>query len=141
MAKFDLPPVPHRAEMLDSKGFTTPVWADWFKKVFSRVGGHLGQSDAWENSDGTGGYYKLPNGIIEQWGTTASLASGSTTAITFPTPFLTACRVITLDAVNNSAVATTTTGQPGTGNKTLTGFDLYNRTSVALTFNWRATGK
>lgn len=38
MAK--LPPVPHQVAMLDERGYLTPVWADFFKQLFVRVGGN-----------------------------------------------------------------------------------------------------
>lgn len=37
-----LPPVPHKAPMTDPQSTPTPVWADWFKQLFARVGGHQG---------------------------------------------------------------------------------------------------
>lgn len=43
MATNLVPPVPYSAAIGDQdKGFLVPpVWADWFKQVFARVGGHL----------------------------------------------------------------------------------------------------
>lgn len=37
----DLPPVPYRGPIADQNGIVTPVWADWFKKLLDRVGGHI----------------------------------------------------------------------------------------------------
>lgn len=37
----NLPPVPHQSEMIDDNGRVLPVWADWFKQIFSRVGGNV----------------------------------------------------------------------------------------------------
>jgi len=214
-----LPPVPHMIPMYDIGGYLNPVWADWFQKVFLRVGGttaetndelftigserladgsiteaklsasvagqgltggagvplavnpdgttlennsdqvrikDLGVSTAkladgavsflkqlatdWTKSLAVSGYQKLPSGLYVQWGVTASLASGSTTTITFPTAFPSGCLQAFPLVRDNSAVATTSTGQPGSGNYSTTGFDLYNRTSVALVFNWMAVG-
>lgn len=41
MAQETLPPVPHLAPMLDKNGLLTPVWSDWFRQLFVRVGGHI----------------------------------------------------------------------------------------------------
>lgn len=37
-----LPPVPHQASVIDSRGLLTPVWAGWFRQLFARVGGFAG---------------------------------------------------------------------------------------------------
>lgn len=132
----NLPPVPHTTPIIERQtGLLVPVWSDWFQKVFSRLGGSLAQE-----SHATSGYQKLPSGLYLQWGVTASLSSGTTTSISFPTAFPTACLQVLAGVRNNSAVATTTTGQWGTGNYSASAFDLYNRTSVALTFNYFAVG-
>lgn len=135
-----LPPVPHQAPLADDGGIAAPVWADWFKQVAARVGGHLGKTDDFLSSHATNGHQRLPGGLVIQWGQTASLASGSSTTITFPTAFKTACLHVLVSIKDNSGAAVTATGQPGTGNYLKTGFDLYNRTSIALTFNWLAVG-
>jgi hypothetical protein len=124
----DLPPVPISAPMTDGSGRAASVWSEWFRKL-------SGFSDKSAN-----GYQRLPGGVTLQWGVTASLNSGTSTAITFPLAFSTSCLAVFLTPKNNSAVATTATGQGGTGNYSVTGFDLYNRASVALTFNWFAIG-
>jgi microcystin-dependent protein len=41
-----LPSVPHRSRITDSLGIPTPVWADWFQKLFIRAGEHNGQTVA-----------------------------------------------------------------------------------------------
>lgn len=97
-------------------------------------------STDWTNSIAGSGYQKLPSGLYFQWGTTGSLTSASTTSTSFPVAFPTACLHVFLGIRNNSAVATTATGQFGTGNYSATAFDLYNRTSVSHTFNWIAVG-
>lgn len=97
-------------------------------------------STEWTKSAAASGYLKLPSGMIIQWGVTASIASGVNSGITFPLAFPTGCLQVIPTVRDNSAVATTSTGQPGSGNYSTTGFDLYNRTSVALTFNYLAVG-
>lgn len=131
-----LPPVPHQSVLTErTSGLLVPVWAEWFTKLFNRVGGSLAP-----DSTDANGYQKLPSGIYLQWGVTASLGSGTTTAVSFPVAFPTACRQVIAGVRDNSGVATTATGQWGTGGYGTTGFSLYNRTSVALTFNWFAVG-
>lgn len=97
-------------------------------------------STDWTSSTGASGYQKLPSGVYIQWGITSSLGSGTTTNIALPTAFPTACRQVIAGVRDNSAIATTTTGQWGTGNYSASAFDLYNRTSSALTFNFLAVG-
>lgn len=219
----NLPPVPYTAPMIDVNGFVTPVWSDWFRKVFTRTGGNvaftndeiaadkfttfarmqdissdrlIGRDTAsagspeeigvgggieftgsgairtsaftgdvtkaaggttttiandavnfakllstdWTNSKASSGYQKLASGLYLQWGVTSSLGSGTTTSISFPIAFPTACLQVLCGVRNNSAVATTTTGQWGNGNYSTSAFDLYNRTSGSLTFNYFAVG-
>lgn len=97
-------------------------------------------STDWTNSQGANGYQKLPSGLYRQWGSTGSLASGSTTVVSFPISFPTACFQVFPGVISNSAVAITSTGQWGTGSYSVSGFSLFNRTSVSLAFNWFAIG-
>jgi len=215
----NLPPVPHRAPLLELNGFLNPVWADWFQKVFLRVGGNIAEtndelytvnsdridagavdesklaasvagagltggagaalavgvdgttleinadalrvkdlgistgkvandaisfvkqlSTDWTNSTAASGYQKLPSGLYIQWGVTASLSTATTTSISFPVAFPTACRQVVLGIQGNSASSTTATGHYGSGNYSTTAFDLYNRTSLSFTFNYLAVG-
>lgn len=225
----NLPPVPHKAPVIDGNGFLTQAWSDWFTKALARMGGHVASSndelytvtseriaagavteaglaasvagnglsggagsplavsvdgttleinaDAlrvkdsgistaklsdssvstakvidgaisaaklfstdWARSVSTSGYQRLPFGLYVQWGVTGSTASGGTAAVTFPLEFPTACRQVIAGIRDNSAVATTATGQVGTGNYSTTGCSIYNRTSVAQTCNWIAIG-
>lgn len=129
-----LPPVPYRAGMLDGSSFLTQVWADWFNKAQRRL------SDDFSSTQASNGYQQLPSGLYLQWGVTASLSSATTTTITFPTNFPTACFQVWAGVRNNSAGATAETGQWGTGGYATSGFDLYNRTSAAYVFNWLAVG-
>lgn len=97
-------------------------------------------STDWTKSLASSGYQKLASGLFIQWGVTASIATGVTGSTNFPTAFPTACLQVVAGVINNSAVATTSTGQWGTGNYSTSAFDLYNRTSVSLTFNYLAVG-
>lgn len=157
-----LPPVPFRERMQDNFGYLVPVWSDWFKQAFVRMGGNIAASNDeeittariadgavsfvkllstdWTSSKVASGYQKLASGLYVQWGATASLGSGTTTGITFPTAFPTGCLQVVAGITGNAAAATTATGQWGTGNYSASGFDLYNRTSIAHTFNWMGIG-
>lgn len=97
-------------------------------------------STDWTKSTSASGYYKLPNGMCFQWGVTGAVTSGSTHSVSLPTAFPTGLLQAMAGVRDNSAVATTSTGQWGTGNYSESGFDIYNRTSVSLTFNWFAVG-
>lgn len=160
----DLPPVPHSAKIANSNGLITPVWSDWFKKIFNRVGGHDAStndelytvstarisdgavtfvkllSTDWSSSRVASGYQKLGSGLYLQWGVTGILSSGSVNTISFPIAFPTACLLVIAGFKDNSGSATTETGTCGTGNYSTTSFDLYNRTSGAHVFNWIAIG-
>lgn len=124
----DLPPVPIQSQITDGYGTITRIWSEWFRNLMV--------SSTRANS----GTLSLPGGITIQWGVTASLNSATSTAITFPTAFAASCMQVIAGVRDNSAVATAATGQWGTGNYSASGFNLYNRTSVALTFNWFAVG-
>lgn len=140
MASQDLPPVPYQVPMTDDKGIASPVWSDWFKKVFSRVGGNLAKSDAWTLNSGLTGYQNLPSGLIIQWGRTSSIASGTNTTITLPVAYQNTTLQVVAGIRDNTAGVTTTTGHFGTGNYTNASFDMLNRTSAAYAFNWFSVG-
>lgn len=216
-------PVPHKVPMLDMNGNLSPVWSDFFQKMYLRMGGNIAYtndelaadgfttfarmqtiatdkligrdtaatgapesigvtggieftgtgsiqtsaftgdvtkaaggtattiannavsfikmlSTDWTKSTSTTGYTKLPNGIVIQWGVTGTLNTGTTNTVSFPLAFPTACLQVVPGVYNNSAAATTTTGQWGTGNYGTSSFDLYNRTSINQVFNWIAVG-
>jgi microcystin-dependent protein len=63
MAK--VPPVPHTAQAVDKSGRFTPIWADFFKQVFSRLGGHgaLSNAELLETIQA-----RLPTGAILDYG-------------------------------------------------------------------------
>lgn len=97
-------------------------------------------STDWTSSLGTSGYQKLPSGLYIQWGSTGSIASASSAAVSFPIAFPTACFQVIPGIQSDSAAVTTSTGQWGTGGYSTTGCSIYNRTSVACTFNYIAVG-
>jgi len=130
MAERDLPPVPYQTPMLDPGGTANRIWAEWFK----------GLATPWSSLRAATGYQKLIGGLIVQWGVTGSVSSGATSSIVFPAEFPTACLIAFVGVKDNSAIATTATGQPGVGNYSATGVDLYNRTSVSQVLNWIAIG-
>ena len=154
-----LPPVPYQARVVDDNGLLSPPWADWFKQLFARSGGHLATGDIltarlatdavtfvkllaadWASTQSTSGYQKLGSGLYIQWGVEASLASEGTDSVSFSVTFPTACLIGFVTIKDNSGVAKTATGQMGLGNYSTTGMDIYNRTSVAQVFNWLAVG-
>ncbi len=125
----DLPPVPQQAPVVDDSGLVTQIWSEWLRKLSGASSEKL-----------VTGYQKLPGGVVIQWGVTGSLLSGSSNVVSLPTAFETGCLQVLAGVRDNSAVSTAATGQWGTGNYTVSAFNLYNRTSVALTFNWLAIG-
>jgi hypothetical protein len=129
MAQNDLPPVPHTAPMTDEAGMAASVWSDWFRKI----------SPVSERTD-TGGYVKLPGGMIVQWGFVSSINNGTSGTVTFPTAFPTACLQAWASVRNNSGTTTAATGHWGTGTYTAADFQIHNRTSQIYSFNWIAIG-
>lgn len=90
------------------------------------------------NSQGANGYYKLPSGIIEQWGVSSSIAPGSSATVTFPIAFVSSCFniIITRDGSN-----TNTQASDYVDNISATQFDLHNQNpSSSNAFFWRAVG-
>lgn len=132
-----VPPVPYNQPIADESSRVPEIWADWFKQMLARVGGN---TLAGSPAPGASGYQTLPSGLIIQWGVTGSVASGATLSVVFSAPFPSLCMQVIPGIKDNSAVATTQTGQIGSGNYSAAGFDLYNRTSIAHVLNWIAVG-
>jgi hypothetical protein len=88
-------------------------------------------------SDATNGYVKLANGLIFQWGTTASLGSPSTTTITLPITFPTSFHNVVI-ARNTSSLAASYTAAvvKGAGRAN---FTVYNN-GIACAQMWAAVG-
>lgn len=84
------------------------------------------------------GYVKLPSGIIMQWGTSASVAVGVITAVTFPIAFPTA--VASVQYMANVSGNTLAQQQAGVSSKTTSGFSLWPFNSTTGTYSWFAIG-
>lgn len=94
----------------------------------------------WTKDTSASGYTKLPNGIYIQWGVTGATTTGNTATVTFPAAFPNGCLQVVAGIVNNSGVATSATGQVGSGGYSTSGCSIYNRTSETQTMNWIAVG-
>lgn len=92
----------------------------------------------WTNSKNTPGYTKLPNGIIIQWGVTASIASGGNVVVTWPTAFLTNPLAGFVTVNSGSALAGNYTGAIGNMNTT-TG-TIYNYGVSTAGYWWLVIG-
>lgn len=140
----NIPPVPHRVQMVNEDNFPSNIWSDWFDSLLQRVGGNIAQTNTELGNPGSSatssGYTKLTNGIIIQWGTTSLIASGAAGTVPFPLTFPNTCFQVIAGVIGNGAVSTASTGQWGTTSYTTTSFSLLNRTSESLTFNYLAVG-
>jgi len=107
---------------------------------------YLGSWTAWVRCDlgevakshGSTGYHKLPGGLILQWGT-VTVNDGSSTAVSFPISFPSACVSVQLTVTSASP------GNYGTaiaGAPTTSGFSarLYNGSGNAASMYWLAVG-
>jgi hypothetical protein len=86
------------------------------------------------------GWQTITGGLIIQWGITSSVATNTDLTITFPSPFTTACRSVTL--TRNTALGTNEyTGQAVTSLTTTT-FTLrqYSSAGTSVAFCWMAIG-
>jgi hypothetical protein len=89
------------------------------------------------SSKAANGYGYLPNGILQQQGITASIATGASLAITFPRAFSTACRSVVVTRIEAS---TTASDSYSVGTASTTGFTLYSNNARAGAYYWQATG-
>jgi hypothetical protein len=94
----------------------------------------LGQ---FSNSLTTNGYQKLPNGMIMQWGTTSSITSGGTLAVTFPIVFSNTVLNIT---VSRKIASTSNSSGFSTEGWSSSGFTIYSNLSIACPVTWFAIG-
>jgi hypothetical protein len=113
--------------------------------VFSSNGSNQwnceGQSapDMFPNSMAANGYQKLPNGLIIQWGTSASISSSvSSGTITFPVAFPSNAAYVNIIGVG--AVTTGANTNLCLATKTATNFSFVNTYLSAEPFNWIAIG-
>ena len=84
------------------------------------------------------GYVKLPSGVIMQWGTSASVAVGVNTAVTFPIAFPTA--VASVQYMANVSGNASAQQQAGVSSKTTSGFSFWSFNSTTGTYSWFAIG-
>lgn len=84
---------------------------------------------------GSSGYYKLPGGLILQWGTTGSINALSAANTSFPTPFATACYSVVVVPTSNHS------GGGAVGTVSTTQFNTFNGTSATVSFYFFAVGK
>ena len=64
---------------------------DYFAKSdHNHDSSYIKQSD-FSLNNGTDGYYKMPNGMIMQWGSVSNVANGSSKKVTFPKVFINTC--------------------------------------------------
>lgn len=86
------------------------------------------------------GYQKLPGGLIIQWGTTTTIITNGTLAVTFPTAFATACyaaMVTQKDALGaNEAMGWSASGLSTTGMT----IGHYSSSSTSRIATWIAIG-
>jgi hypothetical protein len=96
---------------------------------------------AGNKSLGASGYYKLPGGLIVQWGS-ASVAGSSQSTITFPTAFPTACDTVVVSWNDTSAGGVSMPAtSAGAGTITTTNFVLANGAGAVHTIGWVAIGR
>jgi hypothetical protein len=95
---------------------------------------------AGNKSIGANGYYKLPGGLIIQWGS-ASIAGSSQLTIAFPVAFPTACDVVVPCYMDTPTSASMPGAPVGVGSLTTTNFALANGASAAHTLGWIAIGR
>jgi hypothetical protein len=87
---------------------------------------------------GVNGWERTPSGRIEQWGTTGSIASNSSAAITFPKGFTSTPWNITFNPVGSAGSGGMAYSYPL--GVTANGFSIFNAGAAAVAFYWRATG-
>lgn len=86
-----------------------------------------------QNSLVNNGYYKLPNGLILQWGQ-VSASSGTLKTITFNIPFPTAILYVNANIENLSPIAVSV------ANLSLTQFSAIHNSGSASNMHWFALG-
>ena len=80
------------------------VVAGYVKKAGDTMTGDLNLPGISKTANG---YTKLPNGMIMQWGSSASIGAAASTVVTFPIAFPTACLNVQATASQDSATADT----------------------------------
>ena len=88
---------------------------------------------AFASSLSTNGYQKLPSGLIIQWGTTGSIAGGSTVSVTLPISFPNAHLASVATCASPPAIATIT-------GRTTTTVDIRSSNGSTTSATWVAIG-
>jgi hypothetical protein len=83
------------------------------------------------------GYSRLPNGLLIQWGTSASVAQDSSVAVTFPIAFTT---LYSITITNRQAINTGSSGIDSISVSSTTGFTIAHGADGTSTFYWMALG-
>lgn len=84
------------------------------------------------------GYVKLSNGLIIQWGTTASIGTDSGLAITYPIAFPTATLNVNITPIRS--IALSGQGESTVSSVSTTGFTLNNGADTTKPYYWYALG-
>jgi len=84
------------------------------------------------------GYVTLSNGLIIQWGTTASIGTDSSLAITYPIAFPTATLNVNITPIRS--IALSGQGKSTVSSVTTTGFTLNNGADTTKPYYWIALG-
>ena len=87
----------------------------------------------------TNGHTKLPNGLIQQWGTTSNIGGDSAATITYPIVFPTAVYSIQITPIRSINISGG--GENSVSSITTTDFVLNRGQDGASTFYWMAIGK
>ena len=99
----------------------------------------IGNSAAFTASKGSTGYQKLPSGIIIQWGSVGSVASGSGATATFPVAFPNSFLSAVASFVNTGGISGSAAG--GWGIQTASNMTVFNNGSAgASSISWIAIG-
>lgn len=86
---------------------------------------------------GTNGYSRLPNGLIFQWGTSASIAQDGSATVTFSLAFTTVYNIVITPI---GAINTTSGGSDSVDTVTTSNFVIRHGSDSSRTFYWMAIG-
>ena len=98
----------------------------------------LANSATFARSLGATGYFKLPGGIILQYGVTSGVAGNASVAVTFPLAFPSFCRGV---VVSGNKGSTGATNACVSNTPTLSGFTAYNTDGATQAVYWWAFGQ
>lgn len=97
----------------------------------------LADLTSFQRSGTTNGYQRLPSGLIIQWGNQAS--GGTSTNVTFPTAFSSACYSVTLTSFLSGDVGGVDNSSILSSAPSTTGFTISNASSITSIY-WMAIG-